>query len=47
MQASRGDLMDDFGLMGLGSVADKAGAKKLMLRIQETIEGIGEFAPSA
>ena len=45
MQASRGDLMDDFGLMGLGSIADKGGAKKLMLRIQEVIEGVGGFPP--
>lgn len=33
--------MDNFGLMGLGSIADKGGAKKLMLRIQEVIEGVG------
>ena len=46
VQASRSDLMDDFGLMGLGSIADKAGAKKLMLRIQEVIEGVGGgFSP--
>ena len=43
VQASRADLMDDFGLMGLGSIADKGGAKKLILRIQEVIEGVGGF----
>ena len=47
LQASLDDLKDDFGLMGLGSVADKAGAKKLMLRIQEVIEGVGGLPPAS